>query len=132
VGEILRNNPHIKDANLIKPGDKLKMGKRDLTPRVRPFSEIEEIESDFNRTASNTDAIHHHYIRNKNTNNYIIDDKKNGHLSIYNQGKLIKRWAAIHGKNKESDDLTITKTDAKGKLINKGGNMSTPAGVFFT
>jgi hypothetical protein len=42
VGDVLRNNPHIKDANRIRPGDRLKMPEKSgYSPRLRSFAEIE-------------------------------------------------------------------------------------------
>lgn len=58
--------------------------------------------------------------------------KKNNKIGIYKNGKLIKSYQAIHGKNKESDDMTIIHTDNKGKIINLAGNLSTPAGYYIS
>ena len=35
-------------------------------------------------------------------------------------------------KNKHLDDMTVTYVDNKGKIKNLAGNLSTPAGVYFT
>nr|DAJ81413.1 MAG TPA: putative carnitine operon oxidoreductase [Caudoviricetes sp.] len=56
----------------------------------------------------------------------------NNRLSVYLNGNLVKSYNAIHGKNKHLDDMTVTYVDEKGNIKNLAGNLSTPAGVYFT
>lgn len=149
---------------------------------------------------NNTDIIN---FANRNTNTpYIIDDKINGELSVYYNGKKLRTFKAIHGKYSKTfgntfrkkvkgekeysvkqgdvlgiiardngltldeilklnpqikdpskiyinqkinlpgfkyehtsidpDEATITYLDERGRIKNLEGNLTTPAGVYFT
>lgn len=129
--EILKIN-NIDNPNLIKIGQVLNIPKQNkYTPSVRNFKQIKQIEENINK-GSDLDIINTYHKQKQDGQIYLVDDKKNNKLSVYSNGKLLKSYKAIHGKNRESDDMTITPTDSKGKLINLAGNLSTPAGVYFT
>jgi LysM repeat protein len=129
VEDILRDNPHIKNPNVVRVGDELKVSEPEpYKPKVRSFSEIQKLEEELNGK-SDTEIIHHYYTSKNLDKNYIIDDKK-GSLAIYNRGRLIKRWKAAHGKNAGSDDMTVTYKDVDGEIKNGEGNLSTPAGYY--
>lgn len=131
VQNILKNN-NISNPNLIYSGQIINIPQtRGYKQRVRNFRSIKNEENKLNQK-SNLDIINTYY-KNKNNNQiYIIDDKVNNKLSVYKNGILLKQYNAIHGKNSASDDMTITHTDSNGNIINLAGNLSTPAGVYFT
>lgn len=131
VQDILKTN-NISNPNLIYSGQIINIPQASgYKQKVRNFRSIKNEEEKINQK-SNIDIINTYY-KNKNNNQiYIIDDKVNNKLSVYRNGVLLKQYNAIHGKNISSDDMTITHTDNKGNIINLAGNLSTPAGVYFT
>lgn len=129
--EILKIN-NINNPNLIKIGQVLNIPKQNkYIPSIKNFKQIKQIEENINK-GSDLDIINTYHKQKQDGQIYLVDDKKNNKLSVYRDGKLLKSYKAIHGKNRESDDMTITYTDSNGKLINLAGNLSTPAGVYFT
>lgn len=132
LNELLKYNPNIKNPNNVLIGQSINLPKeRKYTPKVRTIQEIENLEKEYNND-TDENIINKWHERNNTNRPYIIDDKKNNKIGIYKNGKLIKSYQAIHGKNKESDDMTITHTDNKGKIINLAGNLSTPAGYYIS
>lgn len=132
LNELLKYNPNIKNPNNVLIGQSINLPKeRKYTPKVRTIQEIENLEKEYNND-TDENIINKWHKRNNTNRPYIIDDKKNNKIGIYKNGKLIKSYRAIHGKNKESDDMTITYTDNKGKIINLAGNLSTPAGYYIS
>ena len=129
--EILKIN-NINNPNLIRIGQILNLPKQNrYTPSIKNFKQIKQIEENINK-GSDLDIINAYHKQKQDGQIYLVDDKRNNKLSVYRNGELLKSYKAIHGKNKESDDMTITYTDNTGKLINLAGNLSTPAGVYFT
>lgn len=132
LNELLKYNPNIKNPNNVLIGQSINLPKeKKYTPKVRTIQEIENLEKEYNND-TDENIINKWHERNNTNRPYIIDDKKNNKIGIYKNGKLIKSYQAIHGKNKESDDMTITHTDNKGKIINLAGNLSTPAGYYIS
>lgn len=130
LNNIIQDN-YISNPNNLKIGQKLKIRDNSYYPQLRTQEEIYNIEQEYNKN-SNLDIINGYYRRNNPTAFYIIDDKKNNSLGVYQNGMLVKSFKAIHGKNNSIDDMTITKTDANGNIINLAGNMSTPAGYYLS
>lgn len=131
VQDLIKQNK-IKDPNTILVGQELKVPKPyKYEPQVRDFSQIKEIERGLN-TKSNLDIINYYHRNNADNQYYLVDDKLNNKLSVYLNGNLVKSYKAIHGKNKHLDDMTITYVDENGDIKNLAGNLSTPAGVYFT
>lgn len=123
---------NIKDINSILIGQVINIPKRNsYKPKIRTIQEIDAIENKYNED-TDENIINNWHKRNNTNRPYIIDDKKNNKLGIYKNGKLIKSYTAIHGKNRESDDMTITYTDDNGKIKNLAGNLSTPAGYYIS
>ena len=123
---------NIKDINSILIGQVINIPKRNsYKPKIRTIQEIDALENKYNED-TDENIINNWHKRNNTNRHYIIDDKKNNKLSIYKNGKLIKSYTAIHGKNRESDDMTITYTDDNGKIKNLAGNLSTPAGYYIS
>ena len=122
----------LKDPNTILVGQKLKVPKPlKYQPQIRDFSQIKEIEKGIN-SKSDLDIINYYHRNNADDQYYLVDDKLNNRLSVYLNGNLVKSYNAIHGKNKHLDDMTVTYVDEKGNIKNLAGNLSTPAGVYFT
>lgn len=131
VQEIVKTN-NIDNPNLIRIGQVITVPKKSkYVPKVRSFKEIKQIEKNINQ-GSDIDIINGYYRQNGDGQVYLIDDKKNNKLSVYRDGVLLKSYRAIHGKNKDSDEMTVTYTDDNGNIINLAGNLSTPAGIYFT
>ena len=123
---------NIKDINSILIGQVINIPKRNsYRPKIRTIQEIDALENKYNED-TDENIINNWHKRNNTNRHYIIDDKKNNKLGIYKNGKLIKSYTAIHGKNRESDDMTITYTDDNGKIKNLAGNLSTPAGYYIS
>ena len=123
---------NIKDINSILIGQVINIPKRNsYKPKIRTIQEIDALENKYNED-TDENIINNWHKRNNTNRHYIIDDKKNNKLGIYKNGKLIKSYTAIHGKNRESDDMTITYTDDNGKIKNLAGNLSTPAGYYIS
>lgn len=131
VQELSRLN-NITDPSKIFVGQQLLIPKTTkYKSQIRNYKDIKKIEASINKKP-NLDIINT-YHKNKNDNQYyLVDDKQNNKLSVYLNGNLVKSYKAIHGKNKDLDDMTVTHTDKSGKIINMAGNLSTPAGVYFT
>lgn len=123
---------NIKDINSISIGQVINIPKRNsYRPKIRTIQEIDALENKYNED-TDENIINNWHKRNNTNRYYIIDDKKNNKLGIYKNGKLVKSYTAIHGKNRESDDMTITYTDDNGKIKNLAGNLSTPAGYYIS
>lgn len=123
---------NIKDINSISIGQVINIPKINrYRPKIRTIQEIDALENKYNED-TDENIINNWHKRNNTNRHYIIDDKKNNRLGIYKNGKLIKSYRAIHGKNRESDDMTITYTDDNGKIKNLAGNLSTPAGYYIS
>lgn len=127
----------ISDINKISVGQQLNIPQiadtslpRKLTG-LQKFSTIKDFEAKINKK-SNLDIINWYHSNNKTDQYYLVDDKANGKLSVYKDGKLVRSYRAAHGANKESDDMTITYVDSKGSIKSGQGNMSTPAGIYYT
>lgn len=131
VQDLVQNNK-INNPNNILIGQKIKVPKpAKYEPQIRDFSQIKEIEKGIN-SKSNLDIINYYHRNNADDQYYLVDDKLNNKLSVYLNGNLVKSYKAIHGKNKHLDDMTVTYVDEKGNIRNLAGNLSTPAGVYFT
>ena len=119
---------------------------------VRSFNETSQLENDYNQ-ASNKEIINSWHQRNNTNRYYIIDDKQNHKLGVYRNGQLVAEFDAIHGKNNSTeghtfkkrnadgtytdtwasaDDMTISYTKDDGTVDNLSGNLSTPAGMFYS
>lgn len=119
---------------------------------VRSFNETNQLETGYNQ-ASNKEIINGWHQRNNTNRYYIIDDKQTHKLGIYRNGQLVAEFDAIHGKNNSTegytfkkrnsdgtytdtwasaDDMTISYTKDDGTINNLSGNLSTPAGMFYS
>lgn len=119
---------------------------------VRSFNETSQLENEYNQ-ASNKEIINSWHQRNNTNRYYIIDDKQNHKLGVYRNGQLVVEFDAIHGKNNSTegytfkkrnsdgtytdtwasaDDMTISYTKDDGTVDNLSGNLSTPAGMFYS
>ena len=119
---------------------------------VRSFNETSQVENEYNQ-ASNKEIINSWHQRNNTNRYYIIDDKQTHKLGVYRNGQLVAEFDAIHGKNNSTegytfkkrnsngtytdtwasaDDMTISYTKDDGTVDNLSGNLSTPAGMFYS
>lgn len=131
VQELSKLN-NITDPSKIFVGQQLLIPKTTkYKPQIRNYQDIKKIEASINKK-SNLDIINTYHKNKYDNQYYLVDDKQNNKLSVYLNGNLVKSYKAIHGKNKDLDDMTVTHTDKSGKIINMAGNLSTPAGVYFT
>lgn len=119
----------------------------------KTIAEVKEQETKYNQ-ASDTEIINEWYKRNQVGEYYLIDDKPNNTLNLYYQGNLIASFPAIHGKNNSPtgmkyakradgvmttdsiwsspDEATVTYIESDGTIKNLAGNLTTPAGIFYT
>lgn len=131
VQELSKLN-NITDPSKIFVGQQLLIPKTTkYKPQIRNYQDIKKIEASINKK-SNLDIINTYHKNKYDNQYYLVDDKQNNKLSVYLNGNLVKSYKAIHGKNKDLDDMTVTHTDKSGKIINMAGNLNTPAGVYFT
>ena len=119
---------------------------------VRSFNETSQLENEYNQ-ASNKEIINSWHQRNNTNRYYIIDDKQTNKLGVYRNGQLVAEFDAIHGKNNSTegytfkkrnsdgtytdtwasaDDMTVSYTKNDGNVDNLSGNLSTPAGMFYS
>lgn len=119
---------------------------------IRSFNETSQLENEYNQ-ASNKEIINSWHQRNNTNRYYIIDDKQTNKLGVYRNGQLVAEFDAIHGKNNSTegytfkkrnsdgtytntwasaDDMTISYTKDDGTVDNLSGNLSTPAGMFYS
>lgn len=101
------------------------------TPIIRNTDEIQLFEKGINQR-SDLDIINYYHAHKGDGQIYLVDDKANDRLSVYRDGTLIKSYDAIHGKNKDSDAMTVTYKNSDGSIKNLAGNLTTPAGIYFT
>ena len=130
MNALIRYN-NISNPNNLFIGQSIKLLDTEYKPKVRNINEVAKIEEDLNNK-SNLDIINYYHSIKRTGEPYIVDDKLNNKIHIYKDGILLKSYRAIHGKNRKLDDMTVTKTDKNGKIINLAGNLSTPAGIFFS
>ena len=119
--DVLRSmNPQLK-GNIIHPGDKLNLDYEYGTKMVN-LKQEEINEAAWNR--SNISAIQHA----QHDGNYVIVDKKNRTLNIYNKNnRLIYQTKDISTGKDGGDYNTVTYTT--NGFQNYAGNNSTPAGM---
>lgn len=119
---------------------------------IRSFNETSQLENEYNQ-ASNKEIINSWHQRNNTNRYYIIDDKQTNKLGVYRNGQLVAEFDAIHGKNNSTegytfkkrnsdgtytntwasaDDMTVSYTKNDGTVDNLSGNLSTPAGMFYS
>ena len=127
LNALIRYN-NISNPNNLFIGQSIKLLDTEYKPKVRNINEVAKIEEDLNNK-SNLDIINYYHSIKRTGEPYIVDDKLNNKIHIYKDGILLKSYKAIHGKNRKLDDMTVTKTDKNGKIINLAGNLSTPAGI---
>lgn len=149
------NNLGLDNPNLILVGQKIPIKSTKTSQYTTPQRTVKDTklnEQRLNETLSDKDLINHYYKTHPSDTPYIIDDKKNGKLLVYKNGVLLDSFNAAHGvsgrmysgeerkfpeaANYKADDYTITHLyqsgPKKGKLIDGAGNLSTPAGIFYT
>ena len=81
---------------------------RNPIKRRMSLEEINSYENDINKK-SNEDIINHYHTVNQTNIPYIVDDKKNNKLRIYQNGVLLREYNAIHGKNSNAQNATYNK-----------------------
>ncbi|MGV8961822.1 MAG: hypothetical protein ACOH2V_00305 [Candidatus Saccharimonadaceae bacterium] len=97
----------------------------DLDYRNKNPFELDKLNSELD----NLGKIHLVESTTPSSDYYVIEDKIKHIASVFQNGKFIEKINTATGVN-PGDALTVTKTDDNGNLINKAGNMSTPAGMF--
>lgn len=66
----------------------------------------------------------------KHDDTYMVTDKKAGYMYVFDKtGKELDKFKVSTGAARE-DYNTMTKVDKNGKILDKGGNMSTGAGIY--
>lgn len=117
-----RLNPSI-NPDIIKVGQIIKIGKQE-SPTLYNVKNEWKREQDLN--SDNVKAIQ----SVKHDGNYIIIDKANNTLSVFdNKNKLLYKTTDISTGKSGNDYNTITYVDQRGHIISGKGNESTPAGI---
>lgn len=130
IDELRELNPSIRDTNLIHPKDFLVLPEKesDISNKYtngerQNLKARRLLEEQANR--DNLSAIQ----AVKHNDNYVVIDKKNHLLTVFDKdNNPIYSTNEIATGLAGTDYNTITRTD-NGKLINYGGNNSTPAGI---
>lgn len=121
LAELQKMNPQIKN-NTIFPDDKVNLDYKYNTKLVN-LKDEERLEADYNK--SNISAIQHA----PHDSNYVIVDKKNRLLQIYDRNnKLLYQTNDISTGKGQTDFNTVTYTGGS-SIQNYTGNNSTPAGI---
>lgn len=121
LDELIRLNPTKK--NVIYTNDELRLEPDRITEEINIRNERQR-ESKLN--LQNISAIQGY----KHNNNYVIIDKKNRRLTIYDKNNNPLYITSDFSTGASGNDYnTITYTDKNGNIRNMQGNNSTPAGI---
>ena len=121
LDELIRLNPTKK--NVIYTNDELRLEPDRITEEINIRNEHQR-ESKLN--LQNISAIQGY----KHNNNYVIIDKKNRRLTIYDKNNNPLYITSDFSTGASGNDYnTITYTDKNGNIRNMQGNNSTPAGI---
>lgn len=121
LDELIRLNPTKKDV--IYTNDELRLEPDRITEEINIRNEHQR-ESKLN--LQNISAIQGY----KHNNNYVIIDKKNRRLTIYDKNNNPLYITSDFSTGASGNDYnTITYTDKNGNIRNMQGNNSTPAGI---
>ena len=121
LDELIRLNPTKKD--IIYPNDELRLEPDKITKEIN----IRDERQRENRLSLQDITAIQGY---KHDNNYVIIDKKNRQLSIYDKDNNLLYSTSNFSTGESGEDYnTITYIDKNGNIINKKGNNSTPAGI---
>ena len=121
--QIIRYNPDIKNPDIIKVGQQIKLG-LDSPIEKKSLHNLKEVRKQ-EATFDNVAAIQ----SSKHNSNYAILDKNKQRMFIYDSNNnLLDSIPTITGASNE-DYNTKTYIDANGELVDMKGNNSTPAGI---
>lgn len=121
LDELIRLNP--TKQNMIHPNDVLRLEPDRITEEINIRNERQR-ESKLN--LQNISAIQGY----KHNNNYVIIDKKNRKLTVYDKNNNPLYTTSDFSTGASGNDYnTITYTDKNGNIRNMQGNNSTPAGI---
>lgn len=103
------------------------------------------------KITDNKGLINYYHSQHKTGEYYLIDDKINNTTEIYKDGRLVRSFDSVHGANgqqpkwnkyqhkkwggldpSEADNYTITFEGNNGISKDSEGNMSTPAGIYYS
>ncbi len=96
---------------------------------IMSTKDIANFENQINKS-DNENIINYYYKTSGDSTPYIVDDKLNNKLRIYQNGKLLREYNAIHGKNSTSFGNTFLKKTKNGNstyTIQDGDNLSSIA-----
>lgn len=124
--DLISYNDDLGDINKIQIGQEIKLSKAPIEMVDVDYRELREKERELNASGDNEIVIK----SASHNSNYVIIDKKNRKLKVYDKNNnLVHETNKIRTGESKDDYNTITYTDKNGKLINKKGNNSTPAGI---
>lgn len=121
--QIIRYNPDIKNPDIIKVGQQIKLGLDSPIEKKSLYNlkEVRKQEANFDNIAAIQSSKHN--------SNYVILDKNKQKMFIYNSNNnLLDSIPTITGASNQ-DYNTKTYIDANGELVDMKGNNSTPAGI---
>lgn len=121
LDELIRLNPTKKD--IIYPNDELRLEPDRITEEINIRQERQR---ESRLSLKNIDAIQGY----KHDGNYVIIDKKNRKLTIYDKNNKVLYESSDFATGASGNDYnTVTYVDEQGKIRNNAGNNSTPAGI---
>lgn len=116
-------NPEYKKGKILMPGDKLILNE---TPKITYYNVRDQWDRENVINQDNVSAIQ----SVKHAGNYIIIDKKNKQLNVYDKDNNLIYSTNDISTGKSGDDYnTVTYVDKNGKIKDGKGNNSTPAGI---
>lgn len=124
VNDILSLNPSIKNPDLIKPDDTLKI-RPAFKKREVNIREERKQEQNYNNVQAIMSVPHQ--------TNYVLVDKGGKKISVYDRNNHLLYSSSGISTGKSGDDYnTITYVNGKTKkIIDNAGNNSTPAGISY-
>jgi len=126
--DTLLDDNNLTAKSLIVPGQQIIL-KKDPILKEYDYDETQTKLKDINNLPNNEAKIMAYQTQFRPDEKYILEDKTTGKMFVYKGNTKISEYKVGHGKA-NTDYLTVTKTDNKGRLLDNEGNMSTPAGVF--
>lgn len=130
ISSIMKNNPNIKDPNLIHINQKINFGTSNAnTPKeeiYKDWDKVREQNQKVNKLSDEQKIVN--FYNNKPEEKYLVVDKKNAVMKLYTGGNFIKSYEIGIGEN-PGDAQTVTKVK-NGKTDWSAGNKSTGAGIY--
>lgn len=123
---LYKYNPQYRENSIIHQGDEIIVGEKDAKNSKSLYNVKTQWREDSFNNKDNLRAIQ----SVNHDGNYVVIDKKNKTLNVFDKNnKLLYQSHDISTGASGDDYNTITYVDKQGKIRDKQGNNSTPAGI---